>query len=659
MMEAPVPVPQNGIHAVTKALYFGVDPKKPGVPRTVNVREIEPGIAVAATLGSVDFGYTWGLLTGRSNAALDEHERVLGRKILMQPRFPWQTGDQPGKDGFGNYVTRLIGALKQKPKGQQLLADIANLLPVPDGYTPGKTFDFSKLSASWARSMAFGHNEQLLETPPATLGAPGADSGVRVLILNGGPDLRNTWVMAGNDRNSGDGRGAWAAISFPWGRVLQAEGILLRPDILLANLLNRAVGILSGASDDRPVDVPVSWKPWEYRTVRTTLSEALALGAEAPLRYIQSGFDDFGVLSQAPIRAPKIVKAAGDMVARFVIDLTAAAGSDSGLRELAQRMIPTEGARRRAWTLNEKAISDEHGLPSRESSQHVGKDLYWEHHLLKDPTTLTAEVVANPKTATATGFITHGRLLFDVASKQDLAWAVLVALEAPLQKGITALLDLFTLGTMNQPIEKAVSLLMPSNLYEIVNSVRWVETFVVKPLMHQQAERFLLGSGIGVVAAVDTLVNEMLSTFAEVARKQFSGANAKKDFAQQVQRKDDKENNRKKLIAEARKGTPSPPPAPENSKIPEYLQQGAALVWGLAADQVPVPLPVPNLQQLQVGCQHLGLTKGNAAFSEQVEQYVAQHRGYYLQRNKTLAERVFGSQTPKVSTALGRKETAV
>ncbi|WP_239013292.1 hypothetical protein [Streptantibioticus cattleyicolor] len=377
--------------------------------------------------------------------------------------------------------------------------------------------------------------------------------------------------------------------------------MLLRPDVLLANLLNRAVGILSGASDDRPVDVPVSWKPWEYRTVRTALSEALALGAEAPLRYIQSGFDDFGVLSQEPIRAPQIVKEAGNTVARFVIDLHAAAGSDSGLSELARRMVRTEAARRRAWTLNEKAVSEELGLPSRESSQHVGKDLYWEHHLLKDPTTLTREVVTNPKTATAAGFITNGRLLFDVANKQDLAWAVLVALEAPLQKGVTALLDLFTLGTMGRPIEKAVSLLMPSNLYALVNSARWVETFVVKPLMHQQAERFLLASGVGAVAAVDALVNEKLSVFAEAARKQFSGANAKKDFAQQVQRKNDKENNRKKLIAQAREGTEPPPPAPENSKIPGYLQQGAALVWNFAADQVPVPLPVPTLQQLQVG----------------------------------------------------------
>ncbi|CCB73022.1 protein of unknown function [Streptantibioticus cattleyicolor NRRL 8057 = DSM 46488] len=137
MPEAHVPIPRNDTTALTKTLYFGVDPKKPGVPRTVNVREIEPGIAVAATLGSVDFGYTWGLLTGRSNAGLDEHERALGRKILTQPRFPWQTGDQPGNDGFGNYVTRLIGSLKQTSKGRS------------------------------------------------------------------------------NDRNCGDGRGAWAAISFP------------------------------------------------------------------------------------------------------------------------------------------------------------------------------------------------------------------------------------------------------------------------------------------------------------------------------------------------------------------------------------------------------------------------------------------------------------
>ncbi|MBB5121720.1 hypothetical protein AF335_07730 [Streptomyces eurocidicus] len=91
--------------------------------------------------------------------------------------------------------------------------------------------------------------------------------------------------MGGNELNSGDGKGAWAVISFPWGRVLQAEGFLLRPDILL----NRAVGILSGSADDRPAEIPVSWKPWEYHTVRTTVSEAMALGAEVPLRYIQSG----------------------------------------------------------------------------------------------------------------------------------------------------------------------------------------------------------------------------------------------------------------------------------------------------------------------------------------------------------------------------------
>ncbi|MFI6847816.1 hypothetical protein OG535_29310 [Kitasatospora sp. NBC_00085] len=642
------------MRATAKALDFGVDPKKPGVRRVLHATEIELGIA-CAPLSAVDFGYEWGLLTsGRDK--LDECERVLGRKILVEPRLPWASGDHPGRDGFVGYVMRLIGSLKQKPLGKQLLEDIGKLLPVPNTYIPDSPFDFANLSGGWARHDRFGHNEQVLEEPPGADGRPGRDSGVRVLILNGGPDLRNTWVLGGNEVNSGDGKGAWVVISFPWGRILQAEGFLLRPDILLGNLLNRAVGILSGAADDRPVDIPVSWKPWEYRTVRTTVSEAIALGAEVPLRYIQAGFKDVGVFSQAPIRQPALVTSAAGMAAKFLIAVNSAPDSPE-VRDLKTRMLGTEAARRRAWTVNEAKLSEEHGLPSRLSARQVGTDLYWEHQLLRDPTTMTAEVVRNPKTATAAGFIGSRRLLFDVTSKADLAWAVLVALEVPLQKGITALLDLFSLGTMGESAGRIATLLMPSNLYKVANTARWVETFVLQPLLQQQTEEFLLGAGVGAVAAVDALLGGKIEQFAGLARKVHSGASAKADFAERVKLKDDKENSRRRLIRDARAGHPSPEPPPGGgSKVADHLQMGAAFVYRKAADQVPGGLPVPSLEQIQVGCQRLGITKGNAAFSAEVERYVAAHRGYCANINPALAAAVFGDPTAKLSAALGRKK---
>lgn len=643
--------------AAAKALDFGVDPVKPGVRRILHATEIEPGIA-CAPLSAVDFGYDWGLLAGEHDKLAD-YERVLGRKILMEPRLPWANGDFPGKTGFVGYIMRLIGSLKQKPLGEQLLKDIGNLWPVPDGYTPGKPFDFSAIEGSWARNKRFGHNEQLLEEPPSG-GRPGPNSGVRVLILNGGPDLRNTWVMGGNERNSGDGKGAWVVISFPWGRVLQAEGFLLRPDILLGNLLNRAVGILTGAADDRPADIPVSWKPWEYRTVRTTVSEAIALGADVPLRYIQAGFENVGVLSQAPIRQPALVTSAANTAATFLQDLMPVSHTSPELQRLRVWLTGTERARTRAWTVNEKKLSDEHGLPSRLSARQVGTDLYWEHQLLRDPTTMTAEVVANPKTATAAGFIGSRRLLFDVTSSADLAWAVLVALEVPLQKGITALLDLFSLGTMGETTDRIATLLMPSNLYKVANTARWVETFVVQPLLKQKTEEFLLASGVGVVATVDLLLGGKIEQFAGAARSLHSSATAKTGFAERVKLKDDKENARRRLIKDARAGEPAPEPTPGGgSSVADHLRMGAAFVWDKAASQVPGGLPVPSLQQIQVGCQRLGITKGNAAFSAEVERYVALHRGYYEQINPGLAAAVFGDPKATLSASLGRKETEV
>ncbi|MBF6052938.1 hypothetical protein [Streptomyces eurocidicus] len=147
--------------ASSKELDFG------GVRRVLRATEIEPGIAVSP-LRSVDFGYEWGLLAG----AMEEHERALGRKLLVAPRLPWASGDHPGQDGFIGYVMRLIDSLKQKPLGKQLLEDIGKLPPVPNAYTPDEPFDFAKLAEGWARSKRFGHNEQVLEAPPVN-GKPG------------------------------------------------------------------------------------------------------------------------------------------------------------------------------------------------------------------------------------------------------------------------------------------------------------------------------------------------------------------------------------------------------------------------------------------------------------------------------------------------------
>ncbi|WP_280701418.1 hypothetical protein [Kitasatospora sp. GP82] len=156
------------------------------------------------------------------------------------------------------------------------------------------------------------------------------------------------------------------------------------------------------------------------------------------------------------------------------------------------------------------------------------------------------------------------------------------------------------------------------------------------------------------------LLGGKIEQFAGLARKAHSAATAKADFAERVKLKDDKENSRRRLIRDARAGHPSPEPPPGGgSKVADYLQMGAAFVWDKAADQVPGGLPVPSLEQIQVGCQRLGITKGNAAFSAEVERYVAAHRGYYANVNPALAAAVFGDPTAKLSTALGRKETDV
>ncbi|MFF3070023.1 hypothetical protein ACFVSN_30355 [Kitasatospora sp. NPDC057904] len=651
-----------------KILNFGVDDTSPPKKRELEAYEIDgiPGIAIQtafdpasptpqATVDSVQVGYGWGLaskreaqtsLQGLSKWAFPTEKEIslpgIGRigRIKIPKRD--EVKDFPVKAGFIGYITFLLEMLKQEGTlGQLLLDDIKNLVPIPAGYTPGTGFDFTKTEASYARDPYSLYGVQRIESADLSLlpGEMGKDSGIRVLILNGGTDMRNMWVKAGSEVHAGDGKGSWVIISFPWARILQAEGFLLRPDVMLGNCLHRAGLILAGVSDHSRVHVPVSCSMTQFETVEMTMDDAYSIGAPAALRFAQTTSDQEDVkylaaLGEAKIEAPAKVRRAAELARDFRIELYGNQNSDY-LRELYRSIEGTQAAREKAWEVNERELSEERSLPYRLAAQKVGPDMYWQRRVIKEPTQLGEVEVKNPKTAAALNLVGwDAELYYNPQEKSDIAWMIGATVGDILTDVVVPMFGLNVLG-----LGSKVKLLMPRNIWAYRNMARWVTTYVPAAGYHGTVkDKFAVAAQAG-------------KDMYQFASEFIDSGEAKNDVQKYFRLASDVgilDYAKDLVLSKEEPDTPTARAASKGIKPAEEedeaLQELKKLVEGGAAFALGKidKISFVSFDQAKIVFHKLATkTKGDNAFTARVRRRLMEHRALFVHEYPSMAEAAF------------------
>ncbi|MFC5802209.1 hypothetical protein [Streptomyces formicae] len=372
---------------------------EPGQQLIVPLTEVSPGIGVCH-LDLSDIRSLW------KNFAGPVSEAGNLKKVSHLPS--WGSNWDPcGAMGFNAYVQQLISLLREGSKaGKTLLENVLNLSPVPylfainrEAVYPGSILGGTDLNQDIGGA---GENRQIL------LDTQGRDSGIRVVVFNGGTNILNSWVAPRNMLRSADGTGTYAIMSLPWGAVLQYQGHILRPEIMLGSLLAHASLILTGAMDYTEVHVPLSLKNQYFVTQKMPMWQVHTTGNHAAIRYLNALDFEFD-LTKAYRDSLDLAKAFAEKATESTAKSTAKA---------------VETAREKVLGLTEADISKDFGLPRRHSFTPHGPHYILQAMLRSSPARFKNAYAVDAAKAWTHRYLTRPVLLWDPSRKSDFAKSV-------------------------------------------------------------------------------------------------------------------------------------------------------------------------------------------------------------------------------------------
>ncbi|QRX89932.1 hypothetical protein [Streptomyces noursei] len=387
----------------SKTLWFGRDPDT-GAPITLKVQDLGNGI------GIVDWNIAGVLHHLRMGGDDREWRKYLNRKFTE----PTAGGSRSWaeKNGFEAYTRRLLDMLVKDryggnlSQGKRLVESIGKLVPIPGQYDRRSPEAFEPVGFRdfYTRDERTNRNKQILELLPEEGQKYGEDSGIRVLIANGGTEALSAAVVAGDERLAGNAHGTWAIVSLPHGVTVQTEGRIVRPDIMLGSLLRTAASLQSGNYLDTPVELPIKSevrKTTSYETAVSDVSSFEVLGNETALRYYQGR--NRALLFDEPVGPLPLTRSSCEFAETFAEQMKTVTEqqkeADPGLRALVEAVENLSTIRGEASAINERTLCKERELTPRSSpSTSAGLSWVYQLRLLTDPWEITRDMTENPNT---------------------------------------------------------------------------------------------------------------------------------------------------------------------------------------------------------------------------------------------------------------------
>ncbi|MBF6339296.1 hypothetical protein IU450_25875 [Nocardia abscessus] len=398
-------------------LWFGRHPNS-RTDITVTVRDLGNGIAL------LDRDVADLLHSLRMDVGSDIYRKLLNRRYLH--RRGKRASAWPGTVGFERYGRTLLEMLVEDlhsgrtPSARKLVESFSKFTPIPEGFnlSTSDTYDPTRFRDQWKRDPVTGRNLQILELPPGDGRSYGENSGVRVIIANGG-DVANTGVIPGDRSCARNCRGTWSIVSLPHGLLLETEDRIIRPDIMLGTLLRTAASLQSGSYDDTIVELPIRTGPRKRYTRDTALSYLSSfeiLGNQSALNYYNQGNRrSAGHQSPAPIPVTWIAAEVAEKFNAVLRNVThEQTMTDTGLADLIHRATQLAALRADTAEINEALLSTERGLTPRISPAFSsGSSWIYQHRLLDNPHLLTRAILEAPQRSGL-----HEKLL----TSRELVW---------------------------------------------------------------------------------------------------------------------------------------------------------------------------------------------------------------------------------------------
>ncbi|MEU4345319.1 hypothetical protein AB0H00_29390 [Nocardia sp. NPDC023852] len=397
-------------------LWFGRRPES-RTDITVTVRDLGNGIALLDR----DVADLLHLL--RMDVGSDIYRRLLNRRYHHRRRK--RAPSWPGKVGFENYGQTLLAMLADDlhsggtSSAKKLVESFSKFTPIPEGFNLSTldTYDPTGFRDQWKRDPVTGCNLQILELPPGDGKSYGEDSGIRIIIANGGDDIANTGVIPADRVCARDCRGTWSIVSLPHGLLLETEGRIIRPDIMLGTLLRTAAGLQSGSYDDIIVELPIrtgTRKRYTRDTALSYLTSFEILGNQSALNYYNQG-NRHTACDQSPTPLP-VTRIAHEVAEKFNDILRNVTPeqkrTDPGLAGLIHRATQLPAVRSETADINETLLSTERGLTPRISPAFSsGLSWIYQLRLLDDPRRLTKTILEAPQRSGLRGSLLTGREL--------------------------------------------------------------------------------------------------------------------------------------------------------------------------------------------------------------------------------------------------------
>ncbi len=408
----------SGTSPTDTTLWFGRHPNS-RTDITVTVRDLGNGIAVLDR----DVADLLHLL--RMDVGSDVYRKLLNRRYLHRHRN--RAPSWPGKVGFERYARTLLAMLVEDlhnggtPSAKKLVESFSKFTPIPEGFnlSTSDTYDPTRFRDQWKRDPVTGRNLQILELPPGNGRSYGENSGVRIIIANGGDDVANTGVIPADRICARNCRGTWSIVSLPHGLLLETEDRIIRPDIMLGTLLRTAASLQSGSYDDTIVELPIRTGPRKRHTRDTALSYLTSfeiLGNQIALNYYNQGSRRAaGDQSPAPLPVTRIAAEVAEKFNAVLRNVThEQTMTDTGLADLIHRATQLPALRADTAEINEALLSTERGLTPRISPAFSsGLSWIYQRRLLESPHLLTKTILEAPQ---------HSGLHEKLLTSRELVW---------------------------------------------------------------------------------------------------------------------------------------------------------------------------------------------------------------------------------------------
>ncbi|UUN30351.1 hypothetical protein [Streptomyces sp. FIT100] len=317
--------------------------------------------------------------------------------------------DPCGAMSFWRYIKRLILMLdKAGGEPQKLVRGIEGLAPIPGTYEKARAADAGYRYVANSMIEGYDVDEQGTHLQILRTLQENKDSGIRVVIFNGGNTALNAWATPRSGPRSADGTGTYAVLSVPFAWVLQYQGHILRPEIMLGGLLAHATFILSGSMDYTEVEVPISFKTPYFAVEKMPLWQAQVMGCSAAIRYLKEQ-NRHDISDLDPMDSFK-------KSFKMAEDFQDATAENSAIIPFARALLKS---RKDVLGINEAMISKSFGQKRRHNFTPHGPHYITQGRLTCSPERFKNAYAMDAAKAWTHGYLTHMTPLYDPTRKRD------------------------------------------------------------------------------------------------------------------------------------------------------------------------------------------------------------------------------------------------